>query len=102
MLLAALVVGIAALVVVSLATSPEPAGDVAAFYARLETSSDADGAPAGTAQGSQPLLLVNILRPLRLSGGRGWSAYREDLWGFGVGWAIVVTLVVATAIFFAS
>lgn len=100
--LAALVVGIAALVVVSLATSPEPAGDVAAFYARLETSSDADGAPAGTAQGSQPLLLVNILRPLRLSGGRGWSAYREDLWGFGVGWAIVVTLVVATAIFFAS
>ena len=100
--LAALVVGVVALVSVSLATRPEAATEVAAFYARLQTSSDFDAAPSGAADGAQPLLLVNILRPLRLSGGRGWSAYREDLWGFGVGWVIVITLVVATAMFLAS
>jgi hypothetical protein len=57
----------------------------------LQTSSDGDGTLT-----AQPLLLVNILHPRRAAGGGGWRAYREDLWGFALGWAIVVTLVIMT------
>src|SRR5207249_10645496 len=38
--LAALLAGIAALVIVSLLTSPEPAEAIGSFFGRLETSSD--------------------------------------------------------------
>jgi hypothetical protein len=34
---------------------------------------------------------VHALRPL--GGGRRWRAYREDLWGFALGWLVVVALV---------
>src|SRR6185436_13814203 len=54
--LAALLVGIAALVGVSLLTQPEPAEQLASFFDRLQTSSDEDGAR------DRPLLLVNVLR----------------------------------------
>ena len=37
----------------------------------------------------------------RAARGRGWRAFREDLGGFALGWAIVVVLVVATAVFLA-
>ena len=106
--LAALVVGIVALVVVSLLTGPEPEESIESFFGRMATSSDAalaspnsgagllphaeEGSPGGS-----PLLLVNLLRPLRAAEGRGWRAYREDLGGFALGWVLVVLLVAATA-----
>ena len=99
--LAALLAGIAALVVVSLLTPPEPSPQMDELFERLETSSD-DGAV-------RPLLLVNLLhlgRPSRARGsdagmgGQGvWRLYREDLGGFALGWAIVIVLVAATALF---
>jgi Na+/proline symporter len=88
--LAALAVGIAALVIVSLLTAPEPASKIDSLYSRLETASDG--------QADRPLLLVNLLRPARAAAGRGWRAYRDDLSGFTIGWAIVILLVVATAL----
>ena len=131
--LAALVVGIAALVVVSLVTAPEPAGQIEALFDRLQTSSDAVGdrlveyedparvgtgppaaaraaeRPAVAARGTataavapQPLLLVNLLRLRRAAAGQGWRAYREDLVGFAIGWAFVILLVIATALFLAA
>ena len=89
--LIALVAGIVALVVVSLLTAPESRSQIDSFFTRLETPSD------DTAQG--PLLLVNLLRLRRAAAGRGWRAFREDLAGFALGWAIVVLLVAATALF---
>jgi Na+/proline symporter len=89
--LIALVAGIVALVVVSLLTAPESRSQTDAFFTRLETPSD------DTAQG--PLLLVNLLRLRRAAAGRGWRAFREDLTGFALGWAIVALLVAATALF---
>jgi Na+/proline symporter len=106
--LAALAAGIIALVVVSLLTQPEPAARVDDLFARLQTSSD-DAVPAtgsialGRSSGEpRPLLLVNLLNLRRGAGARGWSAYREDLAGFGVGWLIVAALVGATAVFLQS
>jgi Na+/proline symporter len=96
--LAALIVGIVSLVVVSLLTVPEPAARMESFFGRLQTSSD-DTAPAGT---DRPLLLVNLLHLRRGAAGRGWRAYREDLGGFALGWAVVVLLVIATAWYLGS
>src|SRR6266496_5015420 len=73
--LAALCAGIAALVVVSLLTNPEPAEATESFFSRLHTSSDATGEVA------RPLLLVNVLRLRRAAAGRGWRAFQEDLLG---------------------
>ena len=103
--LAALVVGIAALVVVSLATAPEPAGNMASFFGRLQTSSDGEGTNAAITNaarvGDRPLLLVNLLSLKQGAAGKGWRAYREDLTGFGVAWLLVIILVVATGMFLA-
>jgi hypothetical protein len=100
--LAALVVGILALVVVSLLTTPEPASKIDDLFTRLETSSDIpDGAPVGAAA-RQPLLLVNLLRLSQATAGRGWGVFREDLAGFGVAWIIVIVLVAATALLLAT
>jgi Na+/proline symporter len=103
--LAALLVGIAALVAVSLLTPPEPQSSVDSLFSRLQRSSDGDETlhgPADTeapaAPGPDPLLLVNLLHPLRAAGGRGWRAYRDDLGGFATGWVLVLLLVAATAI----
>jgi Na+/proline symporter len=93
--LAALIAGILALVVVSLATAPEPRPATEDFFQRLQTSSDT---PAAEGQ-KQPLLLVNLLNPLRAAGRRGWRAYAEDLNGFSLGWVVVVVLVAATSWF---
>ncbi|MGH9309636.1 MAG: sodium:solute symporter family protein [Vicinamibacterales bacterium] len=89
--LAALVAGIAALVVVSLLTAPEPSVKLDSFFTRLRTSSDDER--------EDPLLLVNLLRPGRAG---GWRAYREDLGGFTLGWIVVFVLVGLTALFLAS
>ncbi|MCC7010480.1 MAG: sodium:solute symporter family protein [Acidobacteria bacterium] len=92
-LLAALLVGIALLVGVSLATPPEPAVGIDGFYRRLHTSSDHG---ADTDAGRHPLLLVDLLHLARRARGHGWRAYREDLWGFALGFIIVAALVVGT------
>ena len=99
--LAALTAGILALVVVSLLTPAEPSAAIADFFERLQTSSDssAAGHPDQPALGRrQPLLLVNLLHPLRAAGSRGWRAYSEDLSGFTLGWIVVIVLVAATAL----
>jgi len=100
--LAALVAGIAALIGVSLLTTPEPADKLTSFFGRLRTSSDRDAAATAgvvpmSADGDAPLLLVNLLRLREGAAGRGWRAYREDLGGFALGWAVVVALVAITA-----
>lgn len=89
--LAALCVGIVALVAVSLLTDPEPAERTESFFNRLQTSSDEPGAVV------RPLLLVNVLRLRRAAAGQGWQVFREDLLGLAVGWGMVVALVAATA-----
>jgi len=87
--LVALLTGVAALVIVSLLTPPEPDASLIPFFDRLRTSSD-DESP------DRPLLLVNALHPRQGAAGRGWRAYREDLGGFALGWVIVVVLVAVT------
>jgi Na+/proline symporter len=119
--LAALTAGIGALVVVSLLTSPEPAGTLASFFDRLRTSSDGEdfrrvasqgppvaaapvGRPVIVAAGARqdaPLFLVNLLRLREGAQGRGWRAYREDLFGFVLGWTVVIVLVAVTALLLA-
>jgi Na+/proline symporter len=92
--LAALLVGTLLLVVVSLLTRPEPAAGIDDLFNRLKVSSD-DEQP-------RPLLLVNLLDLRRAAAGRGWTAFREDVIGFAVGWAIVIVLVAATAFYLGS
>ena len=106
--LAALVVGIAALVGVSLLTAPEPAAQTDSFFARLQTSSDDyigfDEAVAAAKKEvvvARPLLLVNLLRLRTVAAGRGWRAFREDITGFAIGWAIVFMLVGGTMVLLA-
>jgi Na+/proline symporter len=97
--LAALTVGILALVVVSLLTQPEPQDRIDDLFDRLQTSSDPPAVASAEAPAAQkqPLLLVNLLQ-LGRAGAQGWRAYREDLGGFAVGWLIVFLVVFATAI----
>jgi Na+/proline symporter len=95
--LAALVVGIVALIAVSLLTRPEPSDSIDPFFDRLETSSDT----AVTTDRDRPLLLVNLLHLRRVTAGRGWRAFSDDLAGFALGWVLVIALVAATALFLA-
>jgi Na+/proline symporter len=87
--LAALVVGVAALVIVSMLTSPEPSEAIGSFFGRLEASSD-DGV-------ERPLLLVHLLQLGRAVRRGGLRVFRDDLAGFWVGWLMVALLVAATA-----
>jgi Na+/proline symporter len=119
--LAALLVGVALLVTVSLMSAPEPAEDITSLFERLRTPSDGEtaatheasavpaaAAPVGVATRrrtagrgvgmGQSLLLVNALRLREGAAGQGWRAYREDLAGFALGWAICIGLVIATAV----
>jgi SSS family transporter len=127
--LAALAVGSVLLVVVSLLTAPEPQSSIDSLFTRLQTSSDDEeaavvhGAPAAAGhavaaasnprvapaspaavarKADQPLLLVNLLNPLRATAGRGWRVYREDLNGFALGWVLVLVLVSLTAAYLAT
>jgi Na+/proline symporter len=93
--LAALLVGIVALVIVSLATQPEPAQSLESFFDRLEKSTDV--APDTLPSRRQPLLLVNLLRLRQVASVLGWRAFRDDLGGFVVGWVLVLALVALTA-----
>jgi Na+/proline symporter len=93
--LAALAAGIVALVVVSVATDPEPAEHLESFFQRLDMSTDSE------AGGTQPLLLVNLLRLPRVAAGKVWRTFRDDLGGFTLGWILVIVLVAVTAVFLA-
>jgi len=91
--LAALTVGVVALVVVSLATTPESQQRIATLFNRLDTNSDA---PARTER-NDALLLVNVLRLRSAIAGRGWRVFGEDLAGLAAGFVLVVGLIAATA-----
>ncbi|MDA2927831.1 sodium:solute symporter family protein, partial [Acidobacteria bacterium AH-259-G07] len=108
----ALLAGVAALVIVSLLTPPEPRSKTDSFFGRLQTPTgdprsfsgetsvttkiELDAAelsdPEPTreaAEDGQQSLLVNLLKPRKGSAGFGfWKAYRIDLTGFTIGWAL--------------
>lgn len=106
--LTAFLCGVAALVVVSRFTPPEPRQTLDSFFRRLETpheggDDDPDAFsgnvadPGQAARNGRALLLVHLLQPRK--GARGLpfiKAYREDLVGFGYGWVWSVGLVVVT------
>jgi hypothetical protein len=81
-------------VIVSLLTAPEPRDAMDSLFGRLEKSSDDNV--------DRPLLLVHVLHPRCVARRLGWSAFREDLGGFAVGWLLVIVLVAATAMFLAT
>jgi len=96
----ALACGIAATVIVSLTTQPEPAERLESFFVRVNTPSigqDGDLPPrpdmAKTARDGRQLLVPNLLRIRKAACGLGWKAYRIDLVGFAIGWVIVIALV---------
>jgi Na+/proline symporter len=93
--------GVLALVVVSLLTAPEPEESRRSFYERLQTSTDPGetSSPRAVAEAGQRSLLVNLLQPRRGAAGVSFlEAYREDLKGFAIGWAVAIGLVLATAL----
>ena len=114
--LAALLAGVAALVVVSLLTPPEPAAQTNSFFARLQEPTDVRTAAAGvvepaeftnpeptrtTAEEGKQSLLVNFLGLGKGSAGLSfWQAYRVDLAGLGVGWGLALALVAGTWLLF--
>ena len=102
--------GVAALIVVSLITPPEPAALTEGFFHRLDTPTELPGhagdpiseadrasvADAAVAAGRQSLI-VHLLRPSDGARGAGWwKAYRVDLGGFLWGWVWVAVLVALT------
>ncbi|MBM3803312.1 MAG: sodium:solute symporter family protein [Acidimicrobiia bacterium] len=111
--LAALLAGLASLVAVSLMTPPEPQEKLQPFFTRLQTPAEGDGSPGiqvptepdsiQVAKAGKQLLLVNLLHPFRGSQGVGFlKAYRIDLRGFSIGWALAIALVFTTAWLFES
>ena len=90
--------GIVALVVVSLLTAPEPAG---ADRVVLRSAADVERRPHAVGRRAPALLLVNVLRLRAAAAGRGWRVYAEDLGGLAIGFALVATLVAATALLLA-
>ena len=95
----AMLVGFLTLLVVSLATKPEIAERVAAFFEKMRYSSDDDallpnGARATARERGEDLLLLDLpgwMRAERWSG--FFQRYREDLIGFALGWVTVGALV---------
>lgn len=103
----ALVSGIAATIIVSLLTQPEPADRLQSFFTRVNTPSigqesklpqQADTAVA--ARAGRQLLVTNLFHVRSAAAGYGWRAYRIDLKGFVIGWVIVITLVFAAWLLF--
>ncbi|GIU76135.1 MAG: sodium:proline symporter [Bryobacteraceae bacterium] len=100
--LAALLVGTAAFVVVSLLTPAEPDAALDDFFRRLRTPSHLNPEQAATiedvereaARRGEQLLLTHLLHPLRGAAGEPfWRAYRIDLQGFAAGWVIALGMV---------
>jgi Na+/proline symporter len=99
----ALAAGIAALVIVSLLTPPEPVGALDSFYSNLQTPSgeeDAKATPLEVAQAGKQLLLVNFLHLKKGACGVGFfRAYRSDLKGLLIGGLLVGALIAAVWLF---
>jgi Na+/proline symporter len=97
--LAAILAGIAALVIVSLLTPPEPERILESFYGRLQTPSDAGEDwskqdPHVVAKEGRQLILVNLFQLRKAAAGVPLlRAYRVDLRGFAIGWLIAAALV---------
>ncbi len=92
---AALVAGVAALIVVSLVTRPEPVASVKAFFENLRTPATDPGLPG------RALLIPNLLH-LR-QGAQGeplMDAYRVDLTGLATGTLIALGMVAAVWLLF--
>jgi len=110
--------GTAALVVVSLATAPEPREKIDDFFVRLDVSTDhtsdrvdasraagkgheIEGIPAAeaaalrkkTAASGDQLLLTNLTHLGASAHGLGLRAYRSDLAGLAACWGVVAVLV---------
>jgi Na+/proline symporter len=124
--LAALLMGILALVAVSLLSAPEPPDKLDSFFWRLQTPTDllannlelqaaadvlhkslsAEDRPRSqvseeAAHSGQQSILVNLLSLRRAALGLSpFRAYRADLAGFGVGWILCLTLVALTWLLF--
>ncbi len=77
-----LISGVAALILVSYATTPEPASVLDPFFARFAEPVE------GTAPPGTRLLLADIGTGLQKR-----ASYKEDINGFLIGWALVVVLV---------
>jgi hypothetical protein len=80
-----LVTGIAALIIVSYVTTPEPATTLDPFFARFAEPVE------GTAAPGTRLLLADLATGLKKG-----ASYKEDVNGFLIGWALVAALVGAT------
>ncbi len=100
--LAALATGVAVFVLTSLLTPPEPAAALDDFFRRLRTPSHLDpqaGIPIEevereAARRGEQLLLTHLADLRRgAAGGSLWRAYRIDLAGFLLGWAIAFGMV---------
>jgi Na+/proline symporter len=99
--LAALLAGAAVFVLVSLVTPPEPDAVLDDFFARLRTPSHIDPAAAQpeevereAARRGEQLILLHLLDPRRGAADEPfWRAYRIDLGGFLLGWAIALGMV---------
>ncbi len=110
--LGALVSGVVTFIVVSLLTPREPASSLESFYLRLQTPSDGtveEGhlAPPNAAQtrayaeAGRQLILVNLFRLRKGAAGVPMlRAYRIDIKGFVIGWAMALGLVAAAWLLF--
>jgi Na+/proline symporter len=103
--LMAFAAGAVALVVVSLATPPEPSASLRTFYDRLQSStqdvrttgaSDMLSAPTKEqAKSGHQLILLNLFQLRQAAAGYPLlRAYREDITGFAVGCVVTAALVV--------
>jgi Na+/proline symporter len=111
--LASLATGTVSLVIVSLATAPEPQTSIASFFNRLEIPSDRVGQgqpldkgldPSNTeltfvqcqesARNGRQLIMTNVLQLRRGAYGFSlWKAYHDDLKGLLIGFALTAGLV---------
>lgn len=102
----ALIAGTITMVVVSLLTPPEPAKAMDSFFDRLECPSDGGedwkkSDPRVVAEQGRQLILVNLFHLKRGAAGLPFhKAYRMDLKGFAIGWAIAFGLVAVAWLLF--
>ena len=95
----AMLAGSVALIVLSLATRPEPSQRIEEFFENLRRTSDDENHPPGqaaplAADRGQDLLLFDVPGWFTRERWRGcFARYREDLVGFGLAWLSVVLII---------
>jgi Na+/proline symporter len=93
--------GVAAFIVVSLATPREDAARIERFFDSMRRTTDDEGLPAGgpkplAAERGQELLLLDVPGWFTAERWHGFlGRYREDLIGFALAWATVALLVLS-------